>query len=93
MVYAIIYGLIFAVVGVGAYMGLCFRDSRSKSNQLVVEKKKYYQLVDDIKMLKETYKSDTLTDAQRAKVRSLYEDAVLDLKKQAAVITSLNQEL
>ena len=93
MVYAIIYGLIFAVVGVSAYVGLCYRDSRKKSSQLVVEKRKYNELANDIKSLKQAYKSSDLTDAQRAKIQELYRSAVVDLKKQAAVVTSLNQEI
>ena len=92
MVYPIIYGLIFAIVGVGVYIALCSRDNRMKSKRLLAEKEKYAELVADVKMLKKTYQSGSLDDNQRNEVKALYANAVEDLKKQAAIVTSLNQE-
>mgnify|MGYP004708308771 CR=1 FL=1 len=92
MIYPIMYGLIFAVVGVGVYVALCSRDNRKRSKRLIAEKEKYDELVADVKLLKKTYQSGDLTEQQREDVKALYANAASDLKKQAAVVTSLNQE-
>lgn len=89
--HAIIYGLLFAIVGVGVYLGLVFQDNRKKSKQLIIAQEKQAELMADVRMLKETYQSGNLSEEQRQKIKDLYSEAVNDLKKQSEIVASLNQ--
>lgn len=89
--HAIIYGLLFAIVGVGVYLGLVFQDNRKKSKQLIIAQEKQAELMADVRMLKETYQSGNLSEEQRQKIKDLYSEAVNDLKKQSEIVAALNQ--
>lgn len=93
VVNAIIYGLLFAIVGVGVYIVLVYRENSKTSKKLSQAQEKQAQLLEDISMLKKTYQSGELSDEQRTKVKALYADAVSELKEQSAIVASLDKGL
>lgn len=93
VVNAIIYGLLFAIVGVGVYIGLVYRENSKTSKKLSQAQEKQAQLLEDVSMLKKTYQSGGLSDEQRMKVKALYADAISELKKQSAIVASLDKGL
>lgn len=93
VVNAIIYGLLFAIVGVGVYIVLVYRENSKTSKKLSQAQEKQAQLLEDVSMLKKTYQSGELSDEQRTKVKALYADAVSELKEQSAIVASLDKGL